>query len=233
MVLYFDDEHRGDEEHPRAIHYRKASAAMDRLIELWNLLDDPMPRRDGCPPSAAVRDARADRIDRAAWEYRRDYRRAYGNGCFKPYTHMTRHLGDCQRRVQYDLHRYSCESQEHYGKVMKTTVTKQTNYRLGKKNLHGKYTPSYIQQAMQVVLHRKQLMAQIPVRASDYSRRKAKDRREQREARRQARAAGNAAPAKKPKVERQAGWVGCHTPMTMKKKNLKFIYFNTYIHLYI
>ena len=71
---------------------------------------------------------------------------------------------------------------------------------------------------MQVMLHRKQLNVQIPVRASDYSRRKAKERREQREARQQARAAGNAVPANKPKVEQQAEWAGCHMPMTKKKR---------------
>ena len=195
-------------------------APMNALIDLWNVLDDSMPRRPDQPPTAAVRNARADRIDRAAWEYRRDYRRAYGNAGFKPYTHMTRHLGDCQRRVQYDLHRYSCEAQEHYGKVVKTVVTQQTNYRLGKKNLAGKYTTSYIQQAMQVLLHRKKLNMEVQVRKSEYSRKKDKEAKQRREARRQAREAGSTIPANKAKVEKQAGWAGCHTPMTKKKKKV-------------
>ena len=111
---------------------------------------------------------------------------------------MTRHLGDCQRRVQYDLHRHSsCEAQEHYGKVVKTVVTQQTNYRLGKKNLAGKYTTSYIQQAMQVLLHRKKLNMEVQVRKSEYSRKKDKEAKQRREARRQAREAGSTIPANK------------------------------------
>ena len=108
-------------------------------------------------------------------------------------------------------------AQEHYGKVVKTVVTQQTNYRLGKKNLAGKYTTSYIQQAMQVLLHRKKLNMEVQVRKSEYSRKKDKEAKQRREARRQAREAGSAIPANKAKVEKQAGWGGCHTPMTEKK----------------
>ena len=122
-----------------------------------------MRHREGQPPTDTVREARAARIDHAAFQYRRHFRLAYGNG-FAPYAHMTRHLGDAQRRVQWDLHRYNGQAQEHYGKIAKTTVTKQTNFRLGKKNKQGKYTPSYIQQMVEKMVHRKKLMEAVKVR---------------------------------------------------------------------
>ena len=217
-----DHQHRDDDEHPRAVHYKNATATMDRLIDLWNLLDDPMPRRPDQPPTAAVRNARADRIDHAAKQYRTAYREAYGNGCFKPYTHMVRHLGDCQRRVQYDLHRYSCQSQEHYGKIAKTLVKTQTNFRLGKKNMKGKFTTSYIEQVMRIMVYRKKLNMKVPVRKSEYSRRKNRQRQQQREQRRQA-AAGNAQqqPQKKAKVERKSGWSDQQQPMAVAKAGVK------------
>ena len=61
--------------------------------------------------------------------YRKAYKNAYGKGAFAPYTHMTRHLQRCQERVQYDLAKYSCQGQEHYGKILKQIVRTQTNNR--------------------------------------------------------------------------------------------------------
>ena len=43
--------------------------------------------------------------------------------------------------------------------IAKTTVQQQTNFRLGKKNHKGKYSKSYVQQMVEVMLHRKTLNA--------------------------------------------------------------------------
>jgi hypothetical protein len=106
--------------------------------------------------------------------YRAAYRNAYGEAAFKPYTHMTRHLEQCQMRVQYDLMRYSCQGQEHYGKLMKQIVRGQTNNRLGNKSMkkgssEETYGVSYVEQAAQVIAYRKSLNQAVPVKRSEYS----------------------------------------------------------------
>ena len=40
-------------------------------------------------------------------------------------------------------------------------MTQQTNFRLGKKNKQGKYTPSYIQQMVEKLVYRKKLMEAV------------------------------------------------------------------------
>ena len=74
---------------------------------------------------------------------------------------------------------------------------------------------------MKVMVHRKRLGAEVPVRATEYSRRKCKERKQRRGERQQAAATGRAMPAKKARVERKAGWGGSHTPMTMREPEKK------------
>ena len=115
---------------------------------------------------------------------------------------MTMHLEECQRRVQYDLRRYNCQSQEHYGKIAKTTVKTQTNYRLGRKDHKGKYSKSYVQQMVEVMLHRKQLNMAVPVRPSEYSRRKQRQVEKAQAAKQQ----HQRVPRRQPKLEKKAQW---------------------------
>ena len=120
---------------------------------------------------------------------------------------MTQHLEECQRRVRYDLHQYNGQAQEHYGKLAKSIVKKQTNFRLGKKNHKGKYTKSYVQQMVEVMLHQKKLRGdpELAVRPSEYSRQK----RKKRKTRATARAASNSNT-----VTKKAAWGEHHTPLS-------------------
>ena len=94
---------------------------------------------------------------------------------------MTQHLEQCQLRVQYDLARYSCEGQEHYGKILKQIVKMQTNFRMGSKSkkkirtgkdkgkLEESFDKSYIEQAAAIMAYRKHLNGQVAVKPSEYS----------------------------------------------------------------
>ena len=120
---------------------------------------------------------------------------------------MTMDLEDCQRRVQYDLHRYSGQAQEHYGKLAKSIVKKQTNFRLGKKDHKGKYTKSYVQQMVENMLTRKQLSRVVPVPKSEYARQKSKKRQTRATARVQH------------KAQKKAAWSAHHTPASAVKND--------------
>ena len=167
-VLFFGDKHLDDED--RKQHYAYANAAMQALITLWNCLNEEMPERaPGLPPKDAVRNIKAKRVGISARAYRLAFKNAYGVSAFKPYTHITRHLEAHQLRVQYDLSRYSGQAQEHYGKIQKSIVKTQTNFAMGSKKKNGEFNKSYVQQGAEVMLHRKSLNQEVPVRGTDYS----------------------------------------------------------------
>ena len=108
---------------------------MDRFRELWAELATRMPRKDGSrsgPLEQAVIDLKAQKIELRAFRYRRAFEAAYGSSAFKPYTHMTKHLAEQQRRCSTDLVDYNGESTEHVGKEMKTAVAQFTNKSPGK-----------------------------------------------------------------------------------------------------
>ena len=112
--------------------------------------------------------------------------------------------------MRYDLHRYNGQAQEHYGKLAKSVVKKQTNFRLGKKNHKGKYTKSYVQQMVEAMLHRKSLNAdpELAVRPSDYSRAKSKKRKTRATARQR---------SKQSTVTKKTAWGEHHTPLSGTK----------------
>ena len=169
-VLFFENKHLDDTD--RQEHHITSSTCMEKLIDLWNALNTPMPLRSGdLPPKQEVKELKAEELDTLALAYRIAYKNAYGKDAFKPYSHMTRHLKDCQLRVQYDLSRYSCQGQEHYGKIMKTLIKGHTNHRLGK-NAKGDFAKSYIQQAAEHMLLRKQLNEDVAVKNSAYASKK-------------------------------------------------------------
>ena len=128
------------------------------MIGLWNCLNTEMSQKDpDLPPRTQVRDLKEQEIDLLAKAYRTAYKNAYGKAAFSPYTHMTQHLKANQLRVRYDLSKYSCQGQEHYGKIMKTLVKTQTNFRLGgkkqKKDSNGneEYEKCYVQQSVEAI----------------------------------------------------------------------------------
>ena len=153
----FDEDY--DRAHPpagtkpyEARQFSQAAYVGDCLLELWNVIASRMHDRTDANGNRlpATNDevlAKAEELRLSAKKYRAAYRMAWGNEAFKPYTHITRHLHEFQRRLQYDLKDYSTEAQEHQGKVMKGHTKKNSNGRLSKADKNGKKAASYVQQA--------------------------------------------------------------------------------------
>ena len=80
------------------------------------------------PPSPQERNDKADIIEEMVHDWRDKYILAFTEDAAKPYTHMALHFAPCQRRVQHDLVRYSCQPQEHWGKIVKFIVRHRTNH---------------------------------------------------------------------------------------------------------
>ena len=104
---------------------------------------------------------------------------------------MALHFAPCQRRIQHDLIRYSCQSQEHYGKIAKYIVRNRTDFLLGKKvkrwrRVEGhkelqlvegdSISKGYVEQCIQQVAYKRYLKREVPVKstASENAMRKAK-----------------------------------------------------------
>lgn len=98
---------------------------------------------------------------------------------------MALHFANCQRRLQHDLIRYSCQSQEHYGKIAKSIVRNRTNGKLGtterrwKRKRGGakgeleltmgdKITEGYVMQAVKQMAHRHEIDQKVVVKPSAY-----------------------------------------------------------------
>ena len=135
-----------------ARQFSQAAYVGDCLLELWNVIASRMHERTDAngnrlPGTKEEVLAKAEELRLSAKKYRAAYRMAWGNEAFKPYTHITRHLHEFQRRLQYDLKDYSTEAQEHQGKVMKGHTKKNSNGRLSKADKNGRKAASYVQQA--------------------------------------------------------------------------------------
>jgi hypothetical protein len=177
-VLYPRD-NEGNHQHlddkGREEHYTLANTAMKQMINLHTAMNTEMEQTDpDLPPSIQKRKYKAKRLGILSKAYRTAYKNAYDVDAFAPYTHMTCHLEEQQLRVQYDLAKYSCQAQEHYGKVMKQLVKNHSNFRLGQKSKrqgmeNAEFEKSYIQQGAEHMAYRKQLNTDVPVRGSEYS----------------------------------------------------------------
>ena len=84
-------------------------------------------------------------------------------------------------------------------------MTQRTNFRLGHKDLKGRYSRSYVEQVVSEMVHRKVLNTTVPVRGTDYSRAKAKAI---------SSSSLQATAAKKRRLETKAEWPAHHTPMS-------------------
>lgn len=177
-LLYFNDTNLDCPD--REEKFVLANTAMMEMIKLHNAMNTEMQQKDpDLPPSIEVRKMKAELLGTLALAYRTAYKNAYTKGAFKPYTHMTRHVEEQQLRVQYDLMRYSCQGQEHYGKVMKQLTKTMTNFKLGSTTIKdaidktdGKARPmdkSYVQQIAEHAVYRKHLNSVVAVRGSEYS----------------------------------------------------------------
>ena len=79
--------------------YRKRKAVMDALIDLWNIVIDPMEskhRPSHLPPPRGAIVQRAKALGLFSKIYRTAFFRAYGSTAMYPYTHMTKHLEEMQ-----------------------------------------------------------------------------------------------------------------------------------------
>ena len=120
------------------------------------------------PPSLTVRTKKAKLLGLKAALFRLAYLEAYGEAAFKPYTHMTMHLEEMQMHCQYDLVDYCGQSQEHYGKIIKGIIRRQSNHHLGKKEDGSNHSSSTMQVAKNMA-YRQELMDMVPVPLPDYT----------------------------------------------------------------
>lgn len=166
---------------------QKAIAANDALLALWNEMMEPMECENGKIPTTEERNYKADLIGEMVRDWRDAYTHAYGKKAAKPYTHMALHFEECQRRLQHDLVRYSCQAQEHYGKIAKSIVRLRTNGLLGKcvrrwkrKRVHKKgdelectrsttISKGYVRQFVEEVAHGRELRRLVPVKPTAYN----------------------------------------------------------------
>jgi hypothetical protein len=165
---------------------RNASAAMSALIALWNEMKEVMEVNERGLPSTQERLDKADMIEELTYAWREAYCTAFTEDAAKPYTHMALHFAQMQRRVQFDIVRYSCQSQEHYGKIVQYLVNNRTSKQLGIQNrrykrrkggkkgelelVDGGQCKGYVQEAMEIHAWRQYLKRQLPVKGTDYNR---------------------------------------------------------------
>jgi hypothetical protein len=102
--------------------HKLASESMDALVAVWNEFLEPMDTDDRGLASQEVAEEKADIIEDLIHDWRDSYMAAYTNTACKPHTHMSLHFAPCQRRLQHGLTRYSCQAQEHYGKIAKFII---------------------------------------------------------------------------------------------------------------
>jgi hypothetical protein len=166
---------------------KNASKAMDGLVAIWNEMKTEMEVNKRGMPSLEERLDKADMIEELTYAWRELYTKAFTGNAAKPYTHIALHFAEAQRRVQFDLVRYSCQSQEHYGKIAKHICRLRTNRQLGvvqrrwKKGrnhttgdalvLEGEgIGKGYIEQCVEIMAWKQHLNRYFPVRGTDYSR---------------------------------------------------------------
>ena len=208
-----------------------ASASMDALLVLWNELLEPMEADKNGDSTEAERNDKADLIQQLVEDWRDAYRHAFGADNCKPYTHMALHFAPCQRRVQHDLIRYSCQSQEHYGKIAKYIVRNRTNFLLGKKvkrwrRVEGKdelqlvqsdsISKGYVEQCVQQIAYKTHLKRVIPVKETEHDNamRKAKRSRHQ-----HAEKNPGVAPAPRKSVIKKSEWDPHHVVMSERNQD--------------
>jgi hypothetical protein len=163
-------------------------------------------------------------------DWRDKYILAFTEDAAKPYTHMALHFAPCQRRVQHDLVRYSCQSQEHWGKIAKFIVRHRTNHQLGGNArrwhtvmVNGKRErkllectrvvggevvdqKGYVEQTVQQMAWRLYLRRHVPVKETGYSRKLKNQKEEEEDDQPISEIASNMHPEREPRLKKKTKW---------------------------